>query len=430
MKHLISIYLFLLIFRPYEYWPQLGSLYIQKVFMILLLICAFVYRDKRFRMDTLHLWLFVLVLSLLLSTATAWDVPLAWEMTVKYLKVMVFYLVLVMTVHGQERLEYVAKAMLVVTMIYVGKSAWEFFVHGRYVWRMGIARMIGIDQTYAMPNAFAATICYSLPLLWAVLGKGLTKRWMRLAMLGYGVLAPICIVMTGSRSGMVTALLFVAMISWRAKRKIGVAVLSVAILLVGWQFVPEMQQRRFMSIFNPEVGPAAEWAEQSAEGRLQGLLHGLELFTQHPVSGVGPNNTRRTWYGGDGPQAHNLVGQVIGELGGVGFVAFFGFIAAIFLRLRATVRLADKRLAKEPDPPLERTLVFNRRLALAGQMIIVLMLFNGLFGHNMFRYNWLFVAFFALASSEVVRGEASQGAGERESERFCGEDMEYARCRA
>ena len=92
--------------------------------------------------------------------------------------------------------------------LYVGKSAWEFFVHDRYIYRMGIKRMVGIDVTYGDPNSFAASICYSLPLTWALIRSHFEHPGVKLFLWSYGLLALVAIVFTGSRSGMVTFVFF------------------------------------------------------------------------------------------------------------------------------------------------------------------------------------------------------------------------------
>lgn len=53
-------------------------------------------------------------------------------------------------------------AFLAVMAIYMMHSLWEYH-NGRHTFRMGIARLIGVDDTNGDPNSFGATIVYALP---------------------------------------------------------------------------------------------------------------------------------------------------------------------------------------------------------------------------------------------------------------------------
>src|ERR1019366_3132589 len=92
------------------------------------------------------------------------------------------------------------------TGLYMLHSLWEF-MHGRIQWRMGISRMIGVDITYSDPNAFASTLQYTLPLL-IPFWREQPRRMPRWFVLGYGVCAVMCILLTGSRAGFVGLCLF------------------------------------------------------------------------------------------------------------------------------------------------------------------------------------------------------------------------------
>jgi O-antigen ligase len=163
------------------------------------------------------------------------------------------------------------------------------------------------------------------------------------------------------------------------------------------------------------VGPAAEASHTSAQSRIAGLKHGFALMLDDPLSGVGPNNFRKTWYGDYGLQAHNLYGQVMGELGLLGVVAFFGFLLAVWWRLWRNARLARERGARARDPDEKRAMLFLQRLSSAGMMIILLMLFSGNFAHILYRYQWLLVAFFAVAGAGILEGSAAGSAVPRQA---------------
>ena len=72
---------------------------------------------------------------------------------------------------------------LAVMALYMLHSVWEY-KNGRHVFRMAIARLVGVDKTMGDPNTFGATIVYTLPFLnflWHHWGRG----WKRLGVVGY-----------------------------------------------------------------------------------------------------------------------------------------------------------------------------------------------------------------------------------------------------
>jgi O-antigen ligase len=164
-----------------------------------------------------------------------------------------------------------------------------------------------------------------------------------------------------------------------------IALLAIAATLA-WISLPQDRQNRYLTLIDPSYGPAN--AQVSAEGRTQGFYDGLALWRAHPALGVGPGVFGIAT--GKGPQAHNLYGQVLGELGTLGAAAFglvlLGFVANNIERRRV--------LRQRPD--LGDT--FSARLIQSVTVSIVLLLLMGLAGHNLYSYRWLWLgAFQAIA---------------------------------
>jgi O-antigen ligase len=440
---LLAGYLFLLIFRPYEYWPWLGDLRIERVYMLCFMVIVFLYKDKRFLPSPINIALiffgFALILSGLFSIS--WDT--SWKIIEDYLKFFIFYFMIILCIKDEKDFQFIIVAFIGVMFLYVGKSAWEFFFHGRYVYRMGIMRMVGIDVTYGNPNAFAATICYSLPLTWAMIRYRFDNAWLRLAFWAYIALALVAIVYTGSRSGMVTALLFFFLVLLTTKRKIlATSLFSVALILT-WHVMPLDLQNRFLSTFTDDVDVTAG-AISSAEGRMEGFKHGWYLFTNNPLTGIGPGNFPLSWP--IAKNAHNLFGQVLGELGLLGALSFALLVLMILFKNKRIIKPYKAihksevnyrappdssyvphgypPVSKVPKPLLAQTanpevgetpaatgglgmksLAFYSLVALAIIQTIILMLFKGWGDHNLYRYTWLLLAALTVLGSHLFNQE-------------------------
>src|SRR5258707_15117349 len=95
----------------------------------------------------------------------------------------------------------ISLGFLAIMAVYLLHSLWEF-QNGRYTFRMGIPRMIGVDTSLGDPNSFGASIVYALPfvrLFWLTSKDRLVK----LFLVGYTGLSVLCILLTGSRSSLV-----------------------------------------------------------------------------------------------------------------------------------------------------------------------------------------------------------------------------------
>ncbi|ABB37646.1 O-antigen polymerase [Oleidesulfovibrio alaskensis G20] len=347
---MLAGYLFLLIFRPYEYWPVLGDFRLERVYMLTFMAAAFFVPGKRLPSSPVHLAVGALALTLLVSALGAYNGQAAWRTVEDYLKYIVFYVMLILSVRNERDFRFVLLAFVAVMGLYVGKSMWEFFVHGRHVYRMGIRRMVGIDVTYGDPNSFAASIAYSLPLFWALVRCRFPSVWVRRGLWLYGGMALVGIIFTGSRSGMVTAIFFALLVLMSSSRKL-VGIFVVFLLLVfAWDFMPDDLQQRFLSTFG--YGHTGKGAIESAEGRLKGFQQGMEVFTRYPLLGIGPGNFGYSWEGlSSGPKSHNVYGEVAGELGLAGILSFGGLVVVLFrqnilLRRRCRLLLSHPALLR------------------------------------------------------------------------------------
>ncbi|MGE4441533.1 MAG: O-antigen ligase family protein [Desulfomicrobium sp.] len=422
---LLAGYLFLLIFRPYEYWTILGEFRVERIYMLFLLAAVLLSKEKRFLSDSLNGVIILFSLTLFISGlfSISWDS--SWHVIDDYLKYVIFYFVITLCVRDGIDFRFIILSFIVVMFLYVGKSAWEFFVNGRFVYRMGISRMIGIDITYGDPNSFSATICYSLPLSWAMIRSRFENAWLRRCLWMYWCLALLAVIMTGSRSGMLTALLFFSIIFMTTSRKAVAVVVIIAALIFLWQAMPEDLQTRFLTIFVDDIGP--ESAQQSAAGRLKGFKHGMSLFINNPLLGVGPNNFPLSW--SSRMNAHNLYGQLFGELGFFGGVTFGAFLILVILKNSDIIRkyniITVSKNFKDPSllPHSSSSLIVNQKqnrhslnqkslsnnyilfkdlgpvklifYSFVSQAIIqtiILMLFKGWSDHNLYRYTWLWIA--------------------------------------
>ena len=163
MIYLLIGYMFLFVHRPFEVWPLLGTIQLERVYVLITLI-SWLFYPRKIWIRTLHTPAFIFfILAMVLSYLVSPYPDTGWFVLDKYLKQSVFYFLVLSTVSDAQMLRKLLIGFLVVMGIYLTHSYREYR-NGRHQYRMGIVRMIGVDETSGEPNAFGATIVYSLPL--------------------------------------------------------------------------------------------------------------------------------------------------------------------------------------------------------------------------------------------------------------------------
>jgi O-antigen ligase len=379
MHWVLGGYLWLYIHRPFEFWPALGNLQFERLYMIATLLCWLFYPNKGFVLNRLHLAFVLFAIALVLCWIVSPYSDDGTKTVEDFFKVAVFYFLLITTVRDERTLRLMLLIYLTAVGLYMAHSLAEF-LHGRHVFRMGIRRMIGVDSTYNDPNTFSATLLYSLPItlpFWAEKPRGK----LRMALIAYVALSLVCILLTGSRGALV-GLGCLAVMLFGVSRRRGVLFVLLALAIpIGWSLLPEELHNRFLTLVDPSVGP--QNAQTSAEGRTQGILDGLRLWSQSPITGFGPNSFGKA--AGHGFQAHNLYGQTLGELGGLGAVALLGMLLAFALNAFEVRRIARNCGWNEAFPV---------HLSRAVSLAVLLMLVMGMGSHNLYRYTWMWFGAF------------------------------------
>ncbi len=404
-----AVYLGLFIIRPWELLiPELGEIHFERLYAIFMVLSVMMTVGLRCELNSQTTAVLAFLGAMGVAGVYASNAQLAREACYVYFTVVVCYFVLVSVIENPSDLLFIVGAYLSFMGLYLGKALWEFFVHGHNVRRMDVTRLIGIEETFGGPNKLAMSVVVSLPLwlfLWRFRGtitSGMPEKWQKRITYGlvlYLVLAVVSVVLTNSRTGMVGLCVFVVLSCLRGG-KAGRLLLTLccALLLIGaaWFVLPEEQKNRMQTIWNPEAGPAN--AEESKQGRVTSFWVGIEMFRRSPVTGVGPGNFKyyRT-QNVDGVflSPHNLLAQMLAEVGILGATAFVLMVGTTLLNCRTARQLARGRP--------ERELQVLAGLGQACRNSILLLLVEGIAGHNLYRYNWLWLAAFCLLAVKFAQ---------------------------
>lgn len=395
MIWLLGGYMWLFIHRPFEVWPVLGTLQIERIYMIGMLLVWMV-SPKGWVVNRMH-WVTALFSVLLL---TSWLLSPYMDQTScsatieNYFKEIVFYVLVATTVRDEESLKRLITMFLGAVGLYMAHSLWEFMC-GRYVYRMGIRRMIGVDTTFGDPNSFASSLLYTVPLalsLWAMKPEKTTRRLLAAYLFG----ASLCIVFTGSRTGFIGLCFCGFLLLMLSVRRKGLVLLlgavgGVAVLGISVVALPAELQTRYLTILDSSYGPKN--AAESANSRWNFFLEGCRAWQSSPVIGHGPRSF--DVLSGHKMGSHNLYGQVLCEMGTLGALALAAYVACFVLNWREVRRYYQGL----PESSRDFLYYLSRNLA----VVLVLLLLVGWAGHSLYRYNWRWFAAFQAIAVHCIR---------------------------
>ena len=390
MIYLLIGYMWLFVHRPFEIWPQLGALRVEFFYVLVTFAFWVFFARKTWTRNRVTWGIGFLVAAVILSTLFSRYTDFRSPTVQDWFKILVFYVLVMLSVREQRQLEIFIVAFVLIMGLYELHSLKEYLA-GRGVYRMGTWRMIGVDLTLNDPNSFSASVNYGIPMLFPVLALA-KKKWHYLACFALFALAVTCILLTGSRTGFVALVFQIALLAILSKYRWRIIPILLIASVLTWNSLPQDRQDRYMIIIDPSRGPAN--AQQSAEGRMEGFLDGIANWKASPLFGVGPGCHGIAT--GKGFQAHNLYGQVLGELGTM------GTLGLLILLVAYTVNFFEaRRLFRQLS--LDRGGLFLFRVSTSVFWTVMLLLFSGWGGHNLFRYTWLWYAAFQAIAVRAMR---------------------------
>jgi hypothetical protein len=397
--------MWLYIHRPFEIWPILADLRVERVYMVFTIAC-WMFTSKSWTSNRVNAGVLALAVSIFLSTAFSNYTGFATVAIQDWFKILIFYVMLVSSVRDERQLKQIIVAFVVIVAIYELHSLREYF-SGRGVYRMGTWRMIGVDSSLGDPNSFAASVNYAIPLLLPAYVLT-SRRWQRMALAAMLGLAIACILLTGSRTGFAALSCLAVGVSLSSRHRWKLIPVMIVSPLIIWNTLSPDLKNRYLTLVDPTRGP--QNAAVSADSRKEFLKIGIRLWREHPVLGIGPFGFSEA--SGTGMASHTLYGQTLSELGSFGALALLTLIAGFFQNHVAGRNL----LATMIDPIAGR---FCYAILLSTLVAVIQLLFLGFGGHNLFRFTWIWyaafsaIAFRILASTSTARDSLDDPESER-----------------
>ena len=186
------------------------------------------------------------------------------------------------------------------------------------------------------PNTYAQVLLVILPL---ALDRFINEKSNILKVLGglAMVIIPITVYLTYSRGGFLALLVVLIALVYFYRPEFSRVVLIFLVLLLAMQFLPAQYMDRIstLRVFIPTPNSRLT-QEGSVQGRISEMLVGLQMFADHPFTGVGLNNFSANYldYSAklgidnrrEARSAHSLYIELAAELGLIGLAAFFSLL--------------------------------------------------------------------------------------------------------
>jgi probable O-glycosylation ligase (exosortase A-associated) len=395
---MVGVYLYMIIFffEPNQLFgisfPFERIIALALITILLIHIAFFQKSFQLFPMDKAYT---AFVFVCFLSVMFAGDIGLAWDSFFEFLKIFLVYLFVSRIANTPKRMNSIIWLYLLSLGFIAGNSIYNYY-SGNFIVRMGIQRAVGIggtEGTYSDPNSLANTIVLGLPFLFFV-ARYYRSKLTKLLLYGILLMTLWTVVLTGSRGGMLGVIFVSLFIAFSSKHKVLTAIIALFIIVSVAAVMPEQYKERFETLMHVEDKDKSGAAE-SAQGRINGLIWGLKFLMEKPLTGVGIGNFRWAYrmQGGIWLDAHNLIGKLAGELGLPGIITFVYFLIVFFKSLKL-VRL--RYLEREWDQDIYWFLFKALKVSM------IALLFQGLTGHNLYRYNWYIYACFIVMIIQIT----------------------------
>jgi len=383
----------LLYASPQYWWPVFEQF--RLAFVAMGVGCAALAAHRAVSGERIHLGLpltlplFAYLAFVPLSTAWTFAPDRTRTAIVEAAKMAVVLAVVLNALDGRRRLRLF---LLVAALASLGPA-----LGGVHVWRTGDALVEGFRThwrgLYGDPNRLAMSLVAVLPFALLGVATASGRRWK--VLFGFVAAAQLAaIVLTHSRSGTIAAGLAVLLALFRGRSLpiFGKVSISGAVLLGLLAFAPATFWERNRTI-------AAYDTDASVEGRTHAWQVLGVIVEERPLTGVGAGAFLSSWSryapleaGGRRYVAHNILLEIVGDLG----VLAFGLFSTFALLLLA----ATWRAGRDPLVGPEARAVFA---ALAGYLVMEMV--------NGYSLSWFLYLLFAcaLAAIRIARRHAALG---------------------
>ncbi len=364
------------IVEPGEVYPVLAPLHLERMLAVFV-IASFFFHGNKLKFPPVTRWFLAFYGAMLVSIPLAYWAGNSIAFCIQFGEIVVFHLLIVGLLTDQKRVRGFLLTWVGLMGWLAGTSLVLYFL-GVRIFTMGIDRAEGMTSSGGDPNSLGITLVSAMPLEFLFMLKG-NSKWTKIFAISVFVLSIFTIVSTGSRTSAFAFIFFLMLVvfaDWKKRLKF-IPILIVLAPLI-WIVIPQQYKARYETVDNLKD-------DDSYQNRILSWKGGVQMFLSNPLTGVGPDNytdANGEKYWPEKPRhwlnAHNLFFKLIGELGMVGVITFVGYLVVLF---RTNARILREWANRAGD-------VASRKFPLYCNIALILLLFGGYSGHNLYRNTW------------------------------------------
>jgi len=391
--HALFGYMILMIFRPMNVYPFLGAMRIELIICLCIAVLILVKQRTAFASPNYHpinKALIIFFSIAFLSVIQAFSISHSWDFFYNhYFNMLVFFIMIVCLSDDVKDVKWLIYAYLVMV-------AWltylPIFNHITGFGKMrgdvlqSVGETFGVHSHVAQANLMSQTISFAYFMFF-----GEKNKIIKAVLIFFIVLYVVAIVVSGSRGGFLGLVILAGIFFYKAKRKLLSVVVLVCLVVVTMGLNPSYLN--WMSTILEFGG-----GDISAHSRIDGLRNGIEMCIRRPILGVGVgcfSLARKEWFGW-GIWAHNLYGEVFGEVGLVGAASWFFLIYLCFKEIKKIRHFVDQN-------PMANQIY--KYIADACWATLIVRLLLGMTTHCMYVYIWYFIASILIVTSKSLEKE-------------------------
>lgn len=371
-------YMCFVFWKTTAYFPVFSQINAEATFAIIILIRLFLNNNSLKKIspsyNAVNKYFLLFIGCIFLSYLFSINSIYSWDITIyKFIKVIIIYVMILLTIQNQQELMLFIfgfiglYAYLVYEPVYgfiTGTGGSEQYYGTIYVANIGI-----LSGHVALANNMNQMI----PLAFFMILATITRTYRSIAAISL-CLFLVALIGSHSRGGVVGFAVFCAVLLYYLKGDRKTLFIAISICIGVFIFSETLLQ----------TGSRISYGQM--HGRFSGLIHGIEMVRiKYHIFGVGPGCFKhaRGRYFGFRMDAHNLYGELIGELGIPGSIVWLFFIKNIFSNL-AYVRKTAKNLDNK------NRFQYYAASGLLASLIVRLVVSMG--SHGLYFFYWYVIA--------------------------------------
>jgi O-antigen ligase len=403
----LLVFLAIHFIQPGELIPALAPFRLELVYGALLIVILVVRKSSPATRAAL-LRDRILIGAVLLIGAGVVSVPFSiWpggaaDTVINVGKLVILMLLMRLMVDTESRLRNVLWCMAAISTWFAGSSLASYY-QGQYYtlhYNLGdLARAQGVNSLAGDPNELAGVLLALLPLVMALL-RATRNNYARIILLTCSVVSLVAMTLTGSRMVMISLVVMIIYYAFRSKRRIRAFTACAVVAGAIWIWLPPQYKQRYLTV---ETYAEGGQLDDSNELRLQVWKAGRFIFLKDPILGVGAGQFSIA-YGqeylagrhGDWMNPHNLLIQVVCELGIVGLAVFSYWLWQIAKGISDVLR-------EKGNPQVE----LSYQMAIACSVMFLGIFVLSFVSHTLYRPYWYLLGGLVAVNRSVALAKLS-----------------------